>query len=159
MPLRLTEAHLGAAQPRVLVADDHVLIRDAVRDELREAGFHVCAEAGTAAEAIDHAVREAPDLCILDISMPGSGLHAAAEIGRRLPATKIVILTASDSQDDFLDAIRAGAWGYLLKDGDPGRFAFALRDVLAGVPAFPRRLTAPLVVAAQSALSGVAGAE
>jgi two-component system, NarL family, nitrate/nitrite response regulator NarL len=137
---------------RVLLADDHRLIRLALREELEEAGFEVCAEAATAAEAVEAAVREDPDLCLLDISMPGSGLHAAAQINLRLPSTKLVMLTASSKEEHLLEAVRAGACGYLLKEHDPTRLPIVLRDVLAGVPAFPRRLTRPLVVAARTAL-------
>jgi two-component system nitrate/nitrite response regulator NarL len=138
--------------PTVLLADDHRLVRLSVREDLEQAGFRVCAEAGTAGEAIDAAIRENPDLCLLDVSMPGGGLFAAAEIRRHLPAARVVMLTASDNEEHFLEAVRAGACGYLLKDGDPLRFPTALRDVLAGVPAFPRRLTRPLVLAAREVL-------
>lgn len=144
--------------PTVLLADDHLHFRLALREDLEQAGFRVCAQAGTASEAIDAAVREDPDICLLDISMPGGGLHAAAQIHARLPSTKVVMLTASSSEDDVVEALRAGASGYLLKDDDPTRLAFALRDVLGGVPAFPRRLTRPLFDAARSALEPPAAA-
>lgn len=144
--------------PTVLVADDHPLLRQSVREDLEQAGFRVCAEAETAGEAIEAAVRESPDLCLLDVSMPGGGLRAAALIHARFPGTKIVMLTASSSEDDVLAAVRAGASGYVLKDDDPTRLAFALRDVLGGVPAFPRRLSGPLVEAARSALGPPAAA-
>ena len=145
-------------QPTILVADDHPLVRLSVREDLERGGFLVCAEAGTAREAIDAAVREDPDVCLLDISMPGGGLLAAAQILARLPKTKVVMLTASTSEEDFIEAVRAGASGYLLKDDDPARLEFALRDVLSGVPAFPRRLTRPLVDAARRALEPPAAA-
>jgi len=138
--------------PRILLADDHRLIRLALRADLEEAGFEICAEATTAAEAIEAAVREDPDLCLMDVSMPGGGLHAAAEINLRLPSTKVVMLTASSKKEHVLEAVRAGASGYLLKEDDPTRLPIVLRDVLAGIPAFPRRLTLPLVLAARTAL-------
>jgi two-component system, NarL family, nitrate/nitrite response regulator NarL len=137
----------------VLLADDHPFIRLAVREDLEQAGFRVCAEAATAEEAIAGALRETPDLCLLDVSMPGDGLYAAAEIQRQLPGTKVVMLTASDSEEHFLDALRSGAYGYLLKDDDPTRLAIALRDVLNGIPAFPRRLTGALLLVARAALA------
>ncbi|HXG77023.1 MAG TPA: response regulator transcription factor [Gaiellaceae bacterium] len=146
----MTGAASGA--PTVLLADDHPLVRLSVREELEGAGFRVCAEAGTAGDAVEAAVRERPDLCLLDVSMPGSGLAAAAEIGRRLPATRVVMLTGSAREEDVLEAVRVGAVGYLLKEDDPARLPAALRDVLAGVPAFPRRLSLPVLAAARRAL-------
>jgi DNA-binding NarL/FixJ family response regulator len=145
-------SHTHAHPPRVVLADDHAPVRLSVRDDLERAGFHVCAEAATGAEAIEAAVREQPDLCVLDISMPGGGLQAAAQIHLRVPSTKVVMLTATSSEENVLEAVRVGACGYLLKDDDPDRLPAALRDVLDGIPSFPRRLMAPLVLAARSAL-------
>ena len=130
---------------RVLLADDHPASRAGVRAVLEAHGFEVVGEVGDAAAAIDAAQRERPDLCLLDIHMPGSGIHAAAEISRALPETAIVMLTVSRSDDDLFDALRAGASGYLLKDMDPARIPHALRGVLEGEAALPRSLTARLV--------------
>jgi DNA-binding NarL/FixJ family response regulator len=145
-------ARRDAGAPAILLADDHPLLRSAVRDELERAGFRVCGEAASAAEAIVLASREAPDLCLLDISMPGGGFHAATGILLRLPSAKVVMLTAHSSEEHLLEAVRAGASGYVLKDDDPTRLPIILRDVLAGVPAFPRRLMQPVVLAARTAL-------
>lgn len=150
MVLPGTQAHVRST--RVLLADDHRLVRLSLREDLEGAGFEICAEATTAAEAIEAAVREDPDLCLLDVSMPGGGLHAAAQITLSLPSTKVVMLTASSQEEHLLEAVRVGACGYLLKEDDPTRLPIALREVLAGVPAFPRRLTRPLVLAARTAL-------
>ena len=130
---------------RVLLADDHPASRAGVRAVLEAHGFEVVGEVGDAAAAIDAAQRERPELCLLDIHMPGSGIHAAAEISRALPETAIVMLTVSRSDDDLFDALRAGASGYLLKDMDPARIPHALRGVLEGEAALPRSLTARLV--------------
>ncbi len=100
--------------------------------------------ASNASEAVDAATRERPDLCLLDIRMPGSGIAAAWEITARLPETKVVMLTVSRDDDDLFAALRAGASGYLLKDTDPARLAHALDDVLAGEAAIPRSLVARL---------------
>ena len=145
-------AHTPFPPVRVLVADDHAPTRLTVGEELREAGFSVCAQAATASEAVEAAVREKPDICLLDISMPGDGLSAAAEICERVPSAKVVMLTSADSEEALLWAVRAGASGYLLKDDDPARLPIALQDVLAGIPAFPRRLSRSLVAAARLAL-------
>lgn len=125
---------------RVLIADDHPLVRDGVRDTLTESGVEVCAEAADAPGAVLAALRERPDVCLLDIDMPGNGIVAAQEIAERLPDTAVVMLTVSDDEHDLLAAVRAGAVGYLLKDSNPGRLAFALRGVVSGEAALPRRL-------------------
>jgi DNA-binding NarL/FixJ family response regulator len=139
--------------PRVVVADDHELLRLSLVDELEAVGFEVCAQASAAPEAVEAALRERPDLCILDVGMPGGGLVAAAEIRSSLPATRVVMFTVSESEDDFLEAVRAGVSGYLLKSMDPRRLPYALWDVVAGIPAFPRRFVPLLVLAARESLS------
>jgi DNA-binding NarL/FixJ family response regulator len=131
---------------RVLVADDHAPTRSHVTELLdAEADFVVCAEASDAPGAVAAAVREVPDLCLLDIRMPGSGVAAAWEITSRLPHTHVVMLTVSRDDGDLFAALRAGASGYLLKDVDPGRLADELRSVLDGDAAIPRGLVTRLV--------------
>lgn len=128
------------ARPTVLLADDHPLIRVAVREDLEHDGFFICAEVESATEAIAAAVREQPDLCLLDVYMPGSGLRAAAEIHALVPSARIVMLTASSDESHMREAARVGARGYLLKDIEPSRLSSILRDVLADVRAFPHDL-------------------
>jgi DNA-binding NarL/FixJ family response regulator len=152
MALSAVDPRCEQRAPRVLLADDHALIRLSVAEDLASAGFEVCAQVGTAREAVEAALEQRPELCVLDVSMPGGGLAAAAEIGALLPETRVVMFTVSEREEDFLEAIRAGVAGYLLKDMDPIRMPHALCDVLAGVPAFPRRLVPSLVSAAREAL-------
>ena len=130
---------------RVVVADDHVPTRAGVRTALEDGGFVVCAEAGTAEAAVEAAKRTDPDVCLLDVRMPGNGIEAARRIAGELPNTQIVMLTVSREDDDLFDALRAGASGYLLKDTDPGRLPFALRGVLDGEAALPRALVARVI--------------
>jgi DNA-binding NarL/FixJ family response regulator len=128
---------------RVLIADDHAPTRDDVRRALEtEPGFEVCASAGDAAEAVQAAVRGRPDVCLLDIRMPGGGLAAAWEIAARLPRAKIVMLTISDEDSDLFAALRAGADGYLLKTMSLRRLPAALAGVCSGEAAMPRALVA-----------------
>jgi DNA-binding NarL/FixJ family response regulator len=128
---------------RVLIADDHAPTRDDVYRTLEgEQRFDVCASVADAAEAVQGAVRERPDICLLDIRMPGSGLAAAWEIAARLPQTKIVMLTVSDEDDDLFAALRAGADGYLLKNMNLRRLPDALAGVCFGEAAMPRALVA-----------------
>jgi DNA-binding NarL/FixJ family response regulator len=126
----------------VLIADDHAPTREDVRRALESAGFAVCAEAGDAAEAVHAAVSERPDICLLDIRMPGSGVGAAWEIKARLPETKIVMLTVSEADSDLFAALRAGAEGYLLKTMNFERLPHALRGVLNGQAPIQRALVA-----------------
>ena len=132
-------------QLRVLVADDHAPTRAGVRLALEGQGFAICAEASDAPGAVEAAEDERPDICLLDIRMPGSGIAAAAQISSRVPGSVIVMLTVSRDDVDLYDALRAGAAGYLLKDIDPGRLPYALRGVVAGETALPRELVGKLV--------------
>lgn len=129
-----------AAGTRVILADDHPPTRAGVRYTLELAGMVVCAEASDAEGAVAIALREKPDICLLDIHMPGSGINAAREITRLLPDTRVVMLTVSRDDEDLFEALRAGASGYLLKDMDPDRVPHALAGVLAGEAALPRSL-------------------
>ena len=132
---------------RVLLADDHVPTRDDIRRALEaDSRFVVCAEAGDSPAAIEAAVRESPDVCVLDVRMPGSGVAAAWEISSRLPQAKIVMLTVSRDDTDLFASLRAGASGYLLKDMEPAQLADALGDVLNGEAALPPALMARVIV-------------
>jgi two-component system, NarL family, nitrate/nitrite response regulator NarL len=131
--------------PRVLLADDHFPIRVSVRQLLEQKGFEVCAEATDAASAVEAALRERPDVCLVGVKLPGDGLAVAAEISNFVPHTAVVMLTASSDDSDLFAALRAGASGYLLKDMDPERLALALRDVLEGGAALPPKLVARLI--------------
>jgi DNA-binding NarL/FixJ family response regulator len=131
--------------PRVLIADDHPPTRAGVRLALERAGFTICGEAWTADAAIDLAMREKPDVCLLDIHMPGSGIAAASAIADRVPKTSIVMLTVSQEDQDLFDALKAGAAGYLLKTTDPNRLPHALEGVLRGEAALPRSLVMRVV--------------
>lgn len=138
---------MSEAQPiRVLIADDHAPTRQDVREALEgDPRFQVVAEAPDAFAAIEAALRERPDVCVLDIHMPGGGVAATWEISARLPQSKIVMLTVSREDGDLFAALRAGAAGYLLKDMDPRRLPYALDDVIRGVAAMPRPLVAGLI--------------
>jgi DNA-binding NarL/FixJ family response regulator len=128
---------------RVLIADDHAPTRDDVRRALEgDARFEVCAEAADAAWAVQAALRERPDVCLIDLQMPGGGLAMVWEIRARLPKTKIVILTVSDDEADLFGAIRAGVDGYLLKTMNLDRLPDALNGVCSGEAAMPRTLVA-----------------
>lgn len=130
---------------RVLIADDHAVLRGGIRRSLEADGFEACGEAADAGEAIALAERLRPAVCLLDVHMPGGGIHAAERIGALLPETVVVMLTVSRNDEDLFGALRAGAAGYLLKDTDPERLPHAIRGVLAGEAAVPRELVTRLI--------------
>jgi DNA-binding NarL/FixJ family response regulator len=130
----------------VLIADDHARTRASVRGALEASGgFAVCAEAADAPSAVTAATTERPDVCLVDINMPGNGIAATKQITTSLPDTAVVILTVSRRDTDLFDALRAGASGYLLKDTAYDRLGTALRQVLAGEAVLPGSLVARLV--------------
>ena len=127
----------------MLIADDHPPTRDDVRRALDgNEDFVVCAVAANAVQAVQAAVRKRPDVCLLDIRMPGGGVAAAWEISARLPQVKIVMLTVSDDDADLFAALRAGADGYLLKTMNLKRLPDALAGVCSGEAAMQRTLVA-----------------
>ena len=131
---------------RVLIADDHAPTRADIRDAVEQDDrFVVVAEASDGAGAVEAALRERPDLCLLDIRMPGSGIAVTRELTTRLPETKVVMITVSVDDDDLLNALRAGAAGYMLKDSNFDRLPYALMDTLNGGAAIPRRLVSKVV--------------
>lgn len=135
---------------RVLVADDHSIVREGIRHVLVEsAGFEVVAEAADGDEALALAATHLPDVVVLDISMPRrNGLEVAAEIRRTLPEIHILILSMHDHTQYALEAVRAGADGYLLKDAGPSEMREAVRLVHGGEaffsPLIARQLGATL---------------
>jgi DNA-binding NarL/FixJ family response regulator len=129
----------------VVLADDHVPTRAGVRLALEASGFTILAECAEADTAVEEVLRHRPDLILLDLYMPGGGMAATRVIHERAPETTIVILTASPSDEDRFEALVAGASGYLLKDTSAERLPAALRSVLAGEAALPRKLEKRLI--------------
>jgi DNA-binding NarL/FixJ family response regulator len=118
---------------RVLIVDDHPLTRGALSALLEQHDFSVVGEAGNGEEAIDKARALLPDLVLLDLSMPGlSGLDALPRLRAAAPASEVVVLTASGTEENLLGAIRGGAAGYLLKSEPPERIVAFLHGVVRG---------------------------
>ena len=114
---------------RVLIVDDHDLFRTGLRNLLEEQNVQVVGEAGTGGEAV-RIVRElAPDVVVMDLNMPGmGGVDATRHITAVAPLTRVVMLTISDDDSDVMDAILAGACGYLLKSS-------SIQELMAGIRA------------------------
>src|SRR5512135_826850 len=117
---------------RILLADDHPLFRDGVASLLRSWGHDVVGQAGTADDAIRLAAGLTPDLVLMDVRMPGSGLAATRAITALGGPTRIVMLTVSEDEDDLFAAIKAGAQGYLLKNLESTQFRAMLEAAERG---------------------------
>jgi DNA-binding NarL/FixJ family response regulator len=118
---------------RVLIADDHQLFREGVRGLLPPAEFVIVAEAADGREAIRLAQRHEPDIAVVDVSMPGlNGVDATREVLRASPRTKVIVLTMHREHPYVIEALRAGARGYVLKSQATAEFLGALRDVARG---------------------------
>ena len=126
---------------RALLALHDAPIRVGIRLALEDDGIEICAEPVDTRGALTAAVRERPDICLVDEDLPGGAIIAVDAIFQRLPDVKVVVLTASDEPRALLSAIRAGASGFVRKDLDPIRLPATLHGVIAGEAALSRRLT------------------
>ena len=126
-PVRLQDQALDDV--RVLIVDDHDLFRSGLRNLLEEEGVRVVGEAAAGQEALRIVREVAPDVVVMDLNMPGmSGVEATRHISTIAPLTRVVMLTISDQDNDVIDAILAGACGYMLKDS-------SISQVIAGIHA------------------------
>ncbi len=118
---------------RVLLADDHALVRDGVASLLAAWGHEVVGQAGDGEQAVRLADELEPDVVLMDVRMPGSsGLEATRRIARDHPAIAIVMLTVSEDEDDLFEAIKAGARGYLLKNLEARELRAMLESIARG---------------------------
>ncbi len=131
--------------PSVLVADGEAPHRRAVREALETHGFVVIGESADASSAIRAATRLRPDVCLIEVELPGDGLNAIRRIAKASPKTLIVVLSRSESPEDVVGAFTRGASGYLLKGISGDRLAATLRGAYAGEPPLSRALVPHLV--------------
>jgi DNA-binding NarL/FixJ family response regulator len=130
---------------RILLADDHALVRHGLRMVLNAApDLEVAAEAGDGAEAVELGLREDLHLAVLDVMMPRrTGLQAAAELSRRRPELKLLMLSMHDSEQYLFEALKAGASGYVLKTAADRDLVEAVRAAMRGEPfLYPAAVTA-----------------
>lgn len=146
---------------RVVLADDHALVRAGMRSLLNGmAQVHVVAEAAGGEEAVELAGRERPDVVLMDIAMKGiTGLEAAARIRERHPEVRVVILSMHAGEEYVLQALRAGAVGYLLKDAATGELELALRSVMRGESWFSPAVSRQVVEGYLQRVGGEAAVE
>ena len=122
---------------RVMVVDDHPMWREAVERDLEAAGFSVVATASTGTEAINRAAATRPQVVVLDLQIPApAGVEVTATVLRADPSARVLILSASGEQDDVLEAVKAGATGYLVKSASREELVDAVRRVAAGDSVF-----------------------
>ncbi len=134
---------------RVLVADDHTIVRQGLVGILKASEeVEVVAEASDGSEAVEKALKTKPDVAVLDVSMPRlSGIEAARRIHEALPATRLLVLTMHDDEEYILKMVRAGASGYLLKDGAASELLAGIRALKAGKTYFGPHATKALAEA------------
>jgi two-component system response regulator NreC len=150
---------------KILVADDHAVVREGVRAVLETQGnVQVVGDASDGIEAVEKSVRFEPHVVLMDITMPGkNGVEATREIKSRRPNTHVLILTMHDSEDYFFQALNAGASGYLPKETSPSELVEALHTVsMGGVhisPFIAQRLAADYVKRAEAGENNITGDE
>ncbi len=131
------EAASDSGAVRVMVVDDHPIWRDAAARTLTEAGYSVVATAGNGAKALRVAAATRPDVVLLDLNLPDQpGAQVTRQLLAALPDVRVLILSASGERQDVLDAVTAGASGYLLKSAEPAELTAAVRSTAAGRAVF-----------------------
>ncbi|AVT34467.1 MULTISPECIES: response regulator transcription factor [unclassified Plantactinospora] len=120
-----------------MVVDDHPMWREGVARDLTEAGYHVVATTGEGRQAVRVAPATRPDVVVLDLQLPDiSGVEVLRALLAELPGVRVLMLSASGEEQDVLDAVKAGATGYLLKSAGPAEFLDAVRRTAAGDAVF-----------------------
>jgi DNA-binding NarL/FixJ family response regulator len=142
---RPTGGSASLEHPSVVIADGEAAHRRGVREVLEAHGFVVVAESGDAASAIGAATRLRPNICLIEIELPGEGLNAIGRIAKASPKTLIVVLSRSERPEDVVTAFTRGASGYLLKGISGERLASTLRGAYEGEPPLARSLVPHLV--------------
>jgi DNA-binding NarL/FixJ family response regulator len=131
---------------RVLLADDHRLVREGLKGFLVGRGIEVIGEAGDGREALERARELRPDLVIMDLGMPRmDGLEATRLLKAELPSVTVVILTASEAEADLFESVKSGAQGHLLKSMDPAAMVEQIEAAGRGEPALTPQLAARIL--------------
>ena len=130
---------------RVLLIDDHALVRKGLEELLQSRGIEVVGSAGSGEDGIRMAIEYLPDIILLDIKMPGmNGLETLSKLRQENIASAILMLSMSRDESDLATALREGAQGYLLKDMDPDELIPALNDAMTGQNVVAKELVASL---------------
>jgi DNA-binding NarL/FixJ family response regulator len=138
-----TEPEAQLTEPRVLLVDDHDLFRAGLRNLLEDQGVQIIGECTNGRDALRAVKDLAPDVVVMDLNMPGiSGVEATRQISMIAPLTRVLVLTISDQDADVMDAILAGACGYLLKDASITELLQGIRSAAVG-----ESLVSPVIAA------------
>ncbi|HKG63323.1 MAG TPA: response regulator transcription factor [Solirubrobacteraceae bacterium] len=129
---------MSAEGPRILLAEGDRPTRAGLRVAVRRAGFELVDEAGSLAEALAMASKQSPDAALIAADLPGGGTEAARRLVSLYPRVRVIVLSSELSGDELLEAVLAGAAGYLAKDMSLDRLPHAIQGVLAGEVALPR---------------------
>jgi DNA-binding NarL/FixJ family response regulator len=132
-----------AERTHVLIAAERLPTRVGLRLALEPEAR--CTEAADAESAVDAAIRDRPDVCLLGLDAAGQGLRAANEIASRVPTAAVILLTNRLNEEEFMAAVRAGASGYLANSLDPSRLLPVVQSALRGEPAVPRKFVSRLL--------------
>lgn len=128
---------------KIMIVDDHAILREGLKVVLsRESDFRIIGEAADGSEAVKKAMKLHPDVIVMDIRMPYSGLQATMDITQALPETKILMLTVSETEADLVESVKAGARGYMLKGMGAEELVAAVRTVAAGGAIFTPSIAA-----------------
>jgi DNA-binding NarL/FixJ family response regulator len=139
----MTAAAYAPRRAQVLIAADRLPTRVGLRLALESEAD--CTEASDLDSAVETAVRDRPDVCVVDLMSSEQRIHAATEIAARVPSAAVIVLTALLDEAEFLAIVRAGAAGYLPETVDPARLPYVVRDVMRGEAAVPRKFVSRLI--------------
>jgi DNA-binding NarL/FixJ family response regulator len=142
------------AQPRaeneevnVVLVDDHDLFRSGLRDILEDQGVNVVGEADNGERGAELVAELAPDVVVMDLNMPGiGGVEATRRVAAQMPATQVLVLTISSDDDSIMQAMMAGASGYMLKDASVEQLVAGIRAAAAGESSISPRIASKLLV-------------
>jgi DNA-binding NarL/FixJ family response regulator len=153
-------ANKALEEVRVLVVDDHDLFRTGLKTLLEERGVNVVGEAANGQTAIRLASELAPDVIVMDLNMPGlTGVETTRKLSGIAPLTRVVVLTISADDDDVMDAVMAGACGYLLKDSSMEELILGIRAAASGESLISPQIAAKVLRRLRSQSSSVDAAE
>src|ERR687886_1166475 len=134
------------AEVSAVLVDDHDLFRGGLKEILQDQGVSVVGEASDGEQGVELVAELAPDVVVMDLNMPGiGGVEATRQVSARMPATRVLVLTISSDDDSIMQAMMAGASGYLLKDAAVEELVAGIRAAAAGESSISPRIASKLL--------------